>query len=58
MISKSSPWNCTMSISCGNSPLHHHDPFDRLLIAQAKAEQMRLVSADSQFAPYLVDVLW
>jgi len=39
-------------------PLHHHDPFDRLLLAQAKAEQMRLVSADSQFAPYLVDVLW
>ena len=39
-------------------PLHHHDPFDRLLIAQAKADQMRLVSADNQFAPYLVDVLW
>ena len=39
-------------------PLHHHDPFDRLLIAQAKAEQMRLVSADGQFAPYLVDVMW
>ncbi len=39
-------------------PLHHHDPFDRLLIAQAKAEQMRLVSADSQFEPYLVDVIW
>ena len=39
-------------------PLHHNDPFDRLLIAQAKAEQMRLVSADSQFAPYLVDVIW
>jgi PIN domain nuclease of toxin-antitoxin system len=39
-------------------PLHHHDPFDRLLIAQAKAEQLRLVSADSQFAPYLIDVLW
>ena len=39
-------------------PLHHHDPFDQLLIAQAKAKQMRLVSADSQFAPYLVDVLW
>ena len=39
-------------------PLHHNDPFDRLLIAQAKAEQMRLVSADGQFAPYLVDVIW
>jgi PIN domain nuclease of toxin-antitoxin system len=39
-------------------PLHHHDPFDRLLIAQAKVEQMRLVSVDSQFTPYLIDVLW
>src|SRR2546429_6958071 len=39
-------------------PLHHHDPFDRLLIAQAKVEQMRLVSADSQFEPYLVEVIW
>jgi PIN domain nuclease of toxin-antitoxin system len=39
-------------------PLHHHDPFDRLLIAQAKTEQAWLVSADSQFGPYSVDVLW
>ena len=38
--------------------LHHHDPFDRLLIAQAKAEQAWLVSADGQFGPYPVDVLW
>ncbi len=39
-------------------PLHHHDPFDRLLIAQAKAEQAWLVSADGQFGPYPVDVFW
>jgi PIN domain nuclease of toxin-antitoxin system len=39
-------------------PLHHNDPFDRLLIAQAKAEQIRLVSTDGQFEPYLVDVIW
>jgi PIN domain nuclease of toxin-antitoxin system len=39
-------------------PFHHNDPFDRLLIAQAKAEQMRLVSTDRQFEPYLVDVIW
>jgi PIN domain nuclease of toxin-antitoxin system len=38
-------------------PLYHNDPFD-LLIAQAKAEQAWLVSADSQFAPYPVDVIW
>lgn len=39
-------------------PLHHNDPFDRLLIAQTKAEQMQLVSADRQFEPYLVEVIW
>jgi PIN domain nuclease of toxin-antitoxin system len=33
-------------------PLHHNDPFDRLLIAQAKAEDAWLVSTDSQFKPY------
>jgi PIN domain nuclease of toxin-antitoxin system len=39
-------------------PLYHHDPFDGLFIAQAKAEQARLVSADGLFGPYPVDVLW
>jgi PIN domain nuclease of toxin-antitoxin system len=33
-------------------PLHHRDPFDRLLIAQAKAEGYRLVSVDAQFKQY------
>ena len=37
---------------------HHKDPFDRLLIAQAKAEQAWLVSIDSQFEPYPVPVIW
>src|SRR5918999_128310 len=32
-------------------PLHHSDPFDRLLMAQAKAEQAWLVSVDSRFQP-------
>jgi PIN domain nuclease of toxin-antitoxin system len=39
-------------------PLHHNDPFDRLLIAQAKAEQAWLVSGDNRFQPYPVDVIW
>jgi PIN domain nuclease of toxin-antitoxin system len=38
-------------------PLYHNDPFDRLLIAQAKAEQVWLVSIDSQFEPYPVTVI-
>lgn len=33
-------------------PLHHADPFDRLLIAQAIAEPLRLLTADAQLEPY------
>lgn len=39
-------------------PYHHKDPFDRLLVAQAQVEGMRLVSADAQIAKYDVDLLW
>lgn len=35
-------------------PFHHRDPFDRLLIAQAFAEGMTLVSDDATFAAYSV----
>lgn len=33
-------------------PLLHRDPFDRILIAQAKAEGLKLLSADSRLAGY------
>jgi PIN domain nuclease of toxin-antitoxin system len=33
-------------------PLHHRDPFDRLLIAQALSEPARLLTADAQLRPY------
>jgi len=33
-------------------PLYHRDPFDRLLIAQALVEPMRLLTADSVLAQY------
>jgi PIN domain nuclease of toxin-antitoxin system len=33
-------------------PLHHRDPFDRLLVAQAMAEPMRLYTADPLLLPY------
>lgn len=39
-------------------PLHHVDPFDRLLIAQAQLERLTLLTADRQLAPYDVDLLW
>jgi len=39
-------------------PLHHRDPFDRLLIAQAIVEGATLVTADPIVALYSVPVLW
>lgn len=33
-------------------PLHHRDPFDRMLLAQAKAECMKLMSHDNRFPAY------
>lgn len=39
-------------------PLHHRDPFDRLLVAQAQSDGLALVSADPHFVPYDVQVVW
>jgi PIN domain nuclease of toxin-antitoxin system len=42
----------------GKLPLHHRDPFDRMLIAQAQVEGMALVTADAALAPYDVPFFW
>ncbi len=39
-------------------PPYHADPFDRLLIAQARVERLTIVTADDAFGAYDVDVLW
>ncbi len=39
-------------------PLYHKDPFDRLLIAQAKSENAILVSCDPVFSNYTIDIEW
>jgi PIN domain nuclease of toxin-antitoxin system len=33
-------------------PLYHRDPFDRLLIAQARSERLTLMTADARIPPY------
>jgi PIN domain nuclease of toxin-antitoxin system len=38
-------------------PLHHRDPFDRMLIAQAQSEQLPIMTSDRQFASYSVKLL-
>jgi PIN domain nuclease of toxin-antitoxin system len=42
----------------GELSLHHSDPFDRLLIAQAKLEGCAILTRDRAFAAYGVPVVW
>ncbi len=39
-------------------PLHHKDPFDRMLIAQAKVERIPIISRDEAFDAYDIKRLW
>lgn len=39
-------------------PPHHRDPFDRMLVAQALAEGLTIVTHDRRLEPYGVPVLW
>jgi PIN domain nuclease of toxin-antitoxin system len=38
-------------------PLHHRDPFDRLLIAQARVEGIAILTGDEAFAKYGVEIV-
>ncbi|MGE3725457.1 MAG: type II toxin-antitoxin system VapC family toxin [Candidatus Sericytochromatia bacterium] len=39
-------------------PLHHRDPFDRILLAQSQSESLTLISRDAAFDAYGVIRLW
>ena len=45
-------------IQVSTLPLHHRDPFDRLIIAQAIVEKIPIVSADPAFDAYPIERLW
>lgn len=45
------------ALTAGDLPLHHRDPFDRMLIAQAQLEGLTIVTRDRHFAPYDVALL-
>lgn len=38
-------------------PMHHRDPFDRMLIAQAQVEECELISRDGMFSEYAVKLI-
>ncbi len=42
----------------GSLPLHHRDPFDRLLIAQALVERVPILSADTALDAYGIERIW
>lgn len=39
-------------------PLHHRDPFDRILVAQSMEENLSLLTADPLMKSYSVSVIW
>ena len=39
-------------------PLHHRDPFDRLLVAQSMNHSLTFISRDTEFKPYLIQQIW
>ena len=45
------------ALAAGDLPRHHYDPFDRMLVAQALAEGLTVISSDSQFRLYDVGLL-
>jgi PIN domain nuclease of toxin-antitoxin system len=51
------PISIAHGVAAGALPLHHRDPFDRMLIAQAHAENLTLVTSDARFAAYGVALL-
>jgi PIN domain nuclease of toxin-antitoxin system len=52
------PIALTHATAVESLPLHHRDPFDRLLVAQAMTEAVPIVSADAALDPYGIRRLW
>lgn len=51
------PVEHTHALAVGELPLLHRDPFDRILVAQARALRLPIVTADAQIARYEVETL-
>ena len=58
LLSPVSAWEIAIkyALQVATLPWHHHDPFDRLLIAQAQVERLPILSANRQLAAYDVQV--
>ena len=45
------------ALKAGALPLHHNDPFDRMLIAQAQVEKLPTITSDKKFSMYDVQLI-
>jgi PIN domain nuclease of toxin-antitoxin system len=52
------PIRISHAVRVASLPLHHRDPFDRLLLAQAEVECMSIVTSDRAFSAYGIPVIW
>ena len=52
------PVDESLILAAASLPHHHSDPFDRLLIAQAIAENVTVLSADNKFSFYPIELIW
>jgi PIN domain nuclease of toxin-antitoxin system len=52
------PISIEHGLRAGALPEHHRDPFDRMLIAQAQAEHLPIVSNDTVFDSYGIKRIW
>lgn len=52
------PLTTEHAIEAGLLPRHHRDPWDRLLVAQARVEGVTLLTADEAIHRYEVTTLW
>jgi len=51
------PVTLVHGFEAGRLPLHHNDPFDRILVAQARCEELTIVTADRMLSEYDVRIL-
>ncbi len=52
------PIRAEHALKVSTLPLHHRDPFDRMLVAQAMTEGLPLVSHDQHLTRYACEVIW
>ena len=52
------PIQTSHALQIFNLPIHHRDPFDRIIIAQSQLEKLPIITSDPLIAKYKVKVVW